>query len=35
MARIPALRPDVAILDVRLADGEGSELGRADGGGAR
>jgi DNA-binding response OmpR family regulator len=36
MARIPALPPDVAILDVRLPDGEGSELGRADGsGGAR
>lgn len=24
MARIPARRPDVAILDVRLGDGEGS-----------
>jgi DNA-binding NarL/FixJ family response regulator len=23
MARVPALRPDVAILDVRLPDGEG------------
>src|SRR6202048_5466890 len=28
MARIPALRPDVAVLDVRLADGSGIELCR-------
>jgi two-component system response regulator DevR len=28
MARIPALRPDVAVLDVRLADGNGIELCR-------
>lgn len=28
MARIPALRPDVAVLDVRLADGNGVELCR-------
>ena len=28
MVRIPALRPDVAVLDVRLADGNGIELCR-------
>ncbi|MFD4198712.1 response regulator [Amycolatopsis thermoflava] len=28
MARIPALRPDVAVLDVRLSDGNGIELCR-------
>ncbi|GAB3899676.1 hypothetical protein GCM10029964_085930 [Kibdelosporangium lantanae] len=28
LARIPALRPDVAILDVRLPDGEGVEVCR-------
>jgi DNA-binding NarL/FixJ family response regulator len=28
LARIPAVRPDVAILDVRLADGEGVSVCR-------
>src|SRR6201992_2219927 len=28
LARIPALRPDVAVLDMRLADGDGVEVCR-------
>src|SRR5260370_41806092 len=28
LARIPALHPDVALLDVRMADGDGMSVGR-------
>lgn len=29
MVRIPAANPDIAVLDIRLPDGNGVEIGRA------